>query len=235
VTHYADGRLPVLQTLTPGHRGWRRDVDMEHEVIAPSPPARGGFDFTMLGGVGEELCSAWRVGPSTYTPDSVLLRHESMRSGCVVIIALASALASDARAQESEPWRSEATLDRTTAPDAEENGPAHEPTRPKMDAEANREAVRAIAKPAWVPGARRSRPIMWAGLTLVAVAAAGGFAGAFAHGADNDDPIGMRIAFGSATLGSLAIPLVPLGAQRVGYPHRAPERERYSGCNARAP
>ena len=75
---------------------------------------------------------------------------------------------------------------------------------------------------AWAPAARRSLPTLWAGLSLTIVAAAGGFAGAFAHGADDNEPTGMRIALGSATLGSLALPLIPFGAQRVGYPHRAP-------------
>ena len=35
--------------VPPGHPGWRKDEEIEHDVIAPSRPSKDGFDFTKLG------------------------------------------------------------------------------------------------------------------------------------------------------------------------------------------
>ena len=99
--------------------------------------------------------------------------------------------------------------------------------RERMDAAARERWQKAIWEPpksAWIPAPRRSVPTLAVGVTLVSAAGLTAIIGGLveANANSSNEGSGARISLGAAALGSLAIPLIPFGAQRIGYPHRAP-------------
>jgi hypothetical protein len=125
-----------------------------------------------------------------------------MRARCLVVGLVAATLAGEpiARAQwqlgeADRPW--------------ERRAPADDAALAQW-----REAVEAEA---WIPDARRSPPTLAVGLTLVSVGAVAALVGSAVEAGGNSDGQGVRLSMGGAALASLAIPLIPFGAQRVGY------------------
>lgn len=108
-----------------------------------------------------------------------------------------------------------------------QSGDAEAPPRPHVDEATMSRWQKAIYEPpksAWLPAPRRSVPTLAAGVVLVSAAAVTALVGmpVEAGSQGSQEGTGARIALGGAALASLAIPLIPFGAQRVGYPHRAP-------------